>query len=140
MSPRCWPRSAPPRNACNAGNAGNAVTAPRSGPPRWDVTTVSQVTNLAGSASVMDDLKHVFTVVVQEIVQLLNCDRATFWRVGDGDEATLWTMVQPFPPTDGTAMIRIEVPMKEGTIAGSCVHTEKTINIEDVYKVRPPTL
>jgi len=95
---------------------------------------IMTVTNLAGNAKVVDDLSHLFTVVVQEIVQLLNCDRATFWRVGTGGEATLWTMVQPFPPTEGAAMIRIEVPMKEGTIAGSCVHNEKTINIADVYK------
>jgi len=81
---------------------------------------------------VMDDLKHVFNVVVQEIVGLLNCDRATFWRVGK-EGSTLWTMVQPFPPVDGATMIRIEVPMKEGTIAGSCVHNEKVINITDVY-------
>mmetsp|Transcript_12734 Transcript_12734/g.32864 ORF Transcript_12734/g.32864 Transcript_12734/m.32864 type:complete len:279 (-) Transcript_12734:534-1370(-) len=95
---------------------------------------IMTVTNLAGNAKAVDDLAQLFTVVVQEIVQLLNCDRATFWKVGKGGAATLWTMVQPFPPVEGAALIRLEVPMKLGTIAGACVHTEQMINIEDVYK------
>mmetsp|Transcript_46335 Transcript_46335/g.104439 ORF Transcript_46335/g.104439 Transcript_46335/m.104439 type:complete len:301 (-) Transcript_46335:217-1119(-) len=95
---------------------------------------IMTVTGLAGSSEAMTDLTKVFTIVVQEIEQLLNCDRATFWRVGDGNEATLWTMVQPYPPVDGAPLIRIEVPMREGTIAGSCVIEEECINIADVYE------
>jgi GAF domain-containing protein len=61
-----------------------------------------------------------FSTVVQEVISLLNCDRATMWLL-TADRAKLWSMVAPYPPKRDSSLIRLEVPISDKSLSGSCV-------------------
>ena len=91
--------------------------------------TAHEIGKTASDASVSDAI--LFARVVALITDLLNCDRATMWLASSATERPqLHTMVQPFPPVDGAPLIRLKVPMKEGSIIGSCVVHSQVINIK----------
>jgi len=73
-----------------------------------------------------------FATVVQEVISLLNCDRATMWLLTP-DRARLWSMVQSFPPRPNAPLIRLEVPITGTSLAGACAMNDEVINLPDAY-------
>ena len=68
--------------------------------------------------------------VVQEVISLLNCDRATMWLLTPNRDK-LWSMVAPVG--QAVSLIRLEVPISNKSLSGSCVLNDEVINLQDAY-------
>ena len=73
-----------------------------------------------------------FSTVVQEVISLLNCDRATMWLLTT-DRAKLWSMVAPYPPKRDNSLIRLEVPISDKSLSGSCVLNDEVKSSGDPH-------
>lgn len=90
---------------------------------------IMTITNAIAQGLPIDTL---FPTVVQEVTSLLNCDRATMWLLTP-DRSKLWSMVQPFPPRKDSSLIRLEVPISNKSLSGSCALNDEVINLPDAY-------
>ena len=101
-------------------NNGNAI---------YQKLGVMTITNAIAKSIHTDDL---FSIVVQEVISLLNCDRATMWLLTD-HRSTLFSMLQPMPIRKDSTPIRAEVPISNNSLSGSATLNEEVINLKDAY-------
>jgi len=73
--------------------------------------------------------EELFNTVVQEAISLLNCDRATMWLLTPNRDK-LWSMVAP---VGHAKSIRLEVPISQKSLSGSCVLNDEVINLPNAY-------
>ena len=90
---------------------------------------IMTITNAIAKSIHTDDL---FSIVVQEVISLLNCDRATMWLLTD-HRSTLFSMLQPMPIRKDSTPIRAEVPISNNSLSGSATLNEEVINLKDAY-------
>ena len=90
---------------------------------------IMTITNAIAKSIPTDDL---FSIVVQEVISLLNCDRATMWLLTE-NRKQLFSMLQPMPIRKDSTPIRAEVPISNNSLSGSCTLNEEVINLKDAY-------
>lgn len=78
-------------------------------------------------------IDELFAIVVQEVIRLLNCDRATMW-LPEKDGVRLYSLVQAYPPKINAKPMHIGVPLNDKSIVGSCMVNNQMINIQDAYE------
>ena len=76
---------------------------------------------------------HLLYVRLQEVIRLLNCDRATMW-LPEKDGVRLYSLVQAYPPKINAKPMHIGVPLNDKSIVGSCMVNNQMINIQDAYE------
>ena len=89
--------------------------------------SIMTITNAIAQGLPTEEL---FATVVQEVISLLNCDRATMWLLTPNRDK-LWSMVAPVGKAN--SLIRLEVPISNKSLSGSCVLNDEVINLPNAY-------
>ena len=89
--------------------------------------SIMTITNAIAQAVPTEEL---FSTVVCEVISLLNCDRATMWLLTPNRDK-LWSMVAPVGKA--SSLIRLEVPISNKSLSGSCVLNDEVINLPNAY-------
>jgi GAF domain-containing protein len=89
--------------------------------------SIMTITNAIAQGLPTEEL---FATVVREVISLLNCDRATMWLLTPNRDK-LWSMVAPVGKAN--SLIRLEVPISNKSLSGSCVLNDEVINLPNAY-------
>jgi len=89
--------------------------------------SIMTITNAIAQGLPTEEL---FATVVHEVISLLNCDRATMWLLTPNRDK-LWSMVAPVGKAN--SLIRLEVPISNKSLSGSCVLNDEVINLPNAY-------